>query len=69
MLAPLLEASRRRRANLPFDFCSRVQRGSIGDEAASAPRLRRFILAIVIACEKNLSRGGLARLLDYAHLQ
>jgi hypothetical protein len=39
------------------------------DEATSAPPLRRFILAIVIACEKNLSRGGLARLLDYAHLQ
>jgi hypothetical protein len=66
----LLEASRRRRANLPFGFCSRVRhaRNSIADEAAAAPPLPRFVRAIVIACEKNLSRGGLARLLACPHL-
>jgi hypothetical protein len=66
----LLEASRRRGANLPFGFCSRVRhaRNSIADEAVSTRPPRRFILAIVIACEKNLSRGGLARLLACPHL-
>jgi len=68
--ARLLEASRRRRANLPSGFCSCVRRAcnSIAGEAVSTRPLRRFILAIVIACEKNLSRGGLARLLIYPHV-
>jgi hypothetical protein len=35
----------------------------------AAPPPSRFILAIVIACEKNLTRRGLAPLLDCAHLQ
>jgi hypothetical protein len=66
----LLEASRRRRANLPFGFCSHVRRAcnSIADEAAAAPSLPRFVRAIVIACEENLSRGGLARLLACPHV-
>jgi hypothetical protein len=66
----LLEASRRRRANLPFGFCSHVRRAcnSIADEATAAPSLPRFVRAIVIACEENLSRGGLARLLACLHL-
>jgi hypothetical protein len=45
----------------------RVQRAcnSIGGEAAPAP----FIVAVVIVCEENLSRGGLARLPDCAHVE
>jgi hypothetical protein len=34
-----------------------------------ARRCCRIFLAIVIACEKNLSRVGLARLLAYPHLE
>jgi hypothetical protein len=68
--ARLLEASRRRRANLPSGFCSRVRRAcnSIAGEAVSSLPLQRFILAIVTACEKNLSFGGLARLPACPHL-
>jgi hypothetical protein len=43
-------------------------RHSGGDEVAAAPLLPRFILAVVIGYEENLSRRRLARLLGCAHL-
>jgi hypothetical protein len=40
----------------------------LANEAAAAPLPRRSILAVVIAREENLSRSGMARVLDCAHV-
>jgi hypothetical protein len=51
-----------------FDRASRALAIALPMMAASAPPPRRSIPAIVIVCEINLSRGGLARLLAYPHV-